>query len=156
MLARLSYSLWLFLFVKVSLGYGVYAVPWKGGKLLHIYGQQSKDSLRQRVNLHSSLQLNSASKSAMFMVLSVIFPKQHRIQINWLMFLDCLKLLMRKDKINIFKCFIMSSSNWLCKAFASQKCNTPIEPFHWEDDNFSRFILVDVSILLQRQLLIAK
>lgn len=51
MLAGLSYSSWLVLFVKVNLVYGVYGEPWKGRKLLNICGQQSKDSLRQRVNL---------------------------------------------------------------------------------------------------------
>lgn len=73
------------------------------------------------------------------------------------MFLDWLKLLMRKDKMNVFVCFKISSSNQLCKGFASQEHNTPTEQLlQGEENNFSHFILVDVSILLQWQLLIAK
>lgn len=74
-----------------------------------------------------------------------------------MMFLDCLKLLMRKDKMNVFVCFEISSLNQLCKGFASQVHSTPTEQlFQGEENNFSHFILVDVSILLQWQLLIAK
>lgn len=74
------------------------------------------------------------------------------------MFLDYLKLLMRKDKMNAFVCFKMSSLNQPCKGFASQEHNTPTEQqFQGEKKyHFSHFVLADVSILLQWQLLIAK
>lgn len=43
------------------------------------------------------------------------------------MFLGYLKPLMRKDKMNAFVYFKMSSLNQLCKGFTSQEHNTPTE-----------------------------
>lgn len=62
----------------------------------------------------------------------------------------CLKLLVRKDKKNIFVCFKISSSNQLCKGFASQELHTPAEHlFQGEENNVSHFIRVAVSVLSQ-------
>lgn len=72
------------------------------------------------------------------------------------MFQDYLKLLMRKD--NAFLCLKMSSLNQPCKGFTSQEHNTPTEQWFQGEKKycFSHFVLADVSILLQWQLLIAK
>lgn len=62
------------------------------------------------------------------------------------------------NKINAFVLFKMSSLNQPCKGFASQEHNTPTEQWSQGEKKyrFSHFVLADVSILLQWQLLIAK
>lgn len=72
------------------------------------------------------------------------------------MFQDYLKLLMRKD--NTFVCFRMSSLNHHAKVLLHR--STTLQQNNGSREKkkycFSHFVLADVSILLQWQLLIAK